>query len=773
MKLIRAALIVAGTALACVLSVAVALLVLLGVAPQRFPTTAVAEAGLRVFGRKEHPSWSRLKASLRTDGRFSREFSLHAENVAFADAAGFASGRLKRVDFRASIRLSRQGVAFIRIHRLEVDGERLRLDWTKASGKALASGRPSLSSLESIESVRVRLPRLELIEKDARDLGAATLSFEASLPRPVSFQATWTRTSQGIARHGNVSATAVAIAARGRARAGFDFRLRAQSQGIRASLAVVARPAASAALELAVDLKAQQGSTTLTLSAAGTKTSRGYALTGSAAVEASSGTIKRVRFSSLAITAQTPPGEFAPNSIGLRAQLATTPVSVGLGSNKFRWAEELRGSLIFHARATPTPRMTDHFDADLDLTLAPPASWYVLRGRLKASAAGRTSRLTEASLDESAELTATVARFEDAVAFLADTPYAVPAPLNALRGPMRAQLKTSGDPRSKRQDVSVEFIAELAGTRQKLNLRVSGAGSAAPFAAAGHRIEGAIAAIIRDAAVQLPHLDVLHWPSVALDARISTPSSRAPAPTPPETTKSTAPRSFDYSVTTDKPVLFYTDLAATPIPVAFHLVSARPAGDISGRVEVSSFRVKVFRREATVDHLILILTPGSRSADVDGLLTYKATEARISIRLLGSSDKPRVEFESDPPLSRDEIIAMLLFGKSPNDLSSDQASSVANVQTAISDKAFGLASLYLFASTPLQFVGYDPVAKAYTMKFLIPGGETLELNSGVNEVKTIQLRKRLSEHFAIQAQAHTSQEQGNGVATFLEWFNRY
>src|SRR6202034_615895 len=103
----------------------------------------------------------------------------------------------------------------------------------------------------------------------------------------------------------------------------------------------------------------------------------------------------------------------------------------------------------------------------------------------------------------------------------------------------------------------------------------------------------------------------------------------------------------------------------------------------------------------------------------------------------------------------------------------DQAATVANAQTAMSDQAFGLASLYLFASTPIQFVGYDPAAKAYTIKFRIPGGETLELNSDFDATKSVQLRRRLSRHLAIVTEAVESSTEGNGVITMLEWFARY
>jgi hypothetical protein len=158
--------------------------------------------------------------------------------------------------------------------------------------------------------------------------------------------------------------------------------------------------------------------------------------------------------------------------------------------------------------------------------------------------------------------------------------------------------------------------------------------------------------------------------------------------------------------------------------------------------------------------------------DLDGLIVYQAAEAKIFIRLLGSAQKPRVMFESDPPMTPADIMAMLLFGKSPNELDSDQQSSVAKTQTAVANGAFGLASLYLLASTPVDYVGYDPVARTYTIKFRLPGGATLQVGSdGRNQ--GVQLRKRLASHLAVQTELTNSQTQGSVVTTFLEWFGRH
>jgi hypothetical protein len=188
-------------------------------------------------------------------------------------------------------------------------------------------------------------------------------------------------------------------------------------------------------------------------------------------------------------------------------------------------------------------------------------------------------------------------------------------------------------------------------------------------------------------------------------------------------------------------------------------------------VDIRRFRATIFRRLASIEHIRFTGRPGSPALDLDGLVLYQAAEAKISIRLLGTTQKPQVEFESDPPMNQADIMAMLLFGKSPDQLDSDQQSSAANAQTAVSNSAFGLASLYLLASTPVEYVGYDPVSRTYMVKFRLPGGATLQVGSD-GQSKGVQLRKRISSHLAIQTEFTSTQTQGNIVTTLLEWYGR-
>ena len=82
-------------------------------------------------------------------------------------------------------------------------------------------------------------------------------------------------------------------------------------------------------------------------------------------------------------------------------------------------------------------------------------------------------------------------------------------------------------------------------------------------------------------------------------------------------------------------------------------------------------------------------------------------------------------------MDRDQIIALLVFGKSPSELDLDESESVGNTQTALESKAFGLASLYLFGATPIERVAYDSATGTYSVRLRLPGGANLQRLIGI------------------------------------------
>jgi hypothetical protein len=765
------------------------LLVSLLLRPQWFMTSKTVGRAIQSFGRAYQPRWSRFDFEIRSPDVFEKEIFFSADDFCFAKADGSLSACFKRLEARITVAFAATGVRVTKIALLDARGETLRLDETKGPPKPAARSGfdpyqlprllPAALRGLKIEKLRVDLASVELVQSSATTKGGFRLDFDPARASPLALDARWEERTGGAVHRGRARASAASDFFKNGQLTYADAKGSLEADGVRAEFTAKARQAGAEAVSLDAEASGRRGGLRFQFRGRGVQTPTRYALTGSLGVDASSGPLKSFRLDPFNFTASRQKGDALPESFHLDAGLRAEPAGFrpmrGLAPPRF-----VVGKATLNARASPTIFQKDHFDADLSILLNPYMSWYEAHADLFARASGRTGELPLMHIQQRIDANVSIPRFEDLVAFLAGGPYAVPAPLDALKGGLRASFTDRGDPRTDGIEFDYQVRGDLAGERQKVKFHVVGGGAAARLTTKDRSIHARAAATFDDVALQLPHLDALKLPKVTLDSRIKTARSKeaerkaaGAGSRSSDVAGSTTAVALELSVGTAQPIVLYSDLAKTPVPVSLDLKLEKPPGLVTGAVEVKSFDVEFFRRNATVDHLTLTFRPGSKLVGLDGLIKYKATEAMISIRLLGTTDKPQVVFESDPPLSQSDIVAMLVFGKSPNELDADQTATVANTQTAMSDKAFGLASLYLFASTPIQFVGYDPATKSYTMKFRIPGGETLSLNSDFDATKSVQLRKRLSRHFAIAAEAVNSQTKGNGVVTFLEWFTRY
>ncbi len=235
-----------------------------------------------------------------------------------------------------------------------------------------------------------------------------------------------------------------------------------------------------------------------------------------------------------------------------------------------------------------------------------------------------------------------------------------------------------------------------------------------------------------------------------------------------------SPLSFRLHVSTpEKPVRLLTNLIEPPIPLRIDFTTSKPGGP-AGTIRVEPLELELFRRKAKIERLEFIQRPGSKAPEIDAAIQRATPEAVIRILIVGSTSKPRVHFMSEPPMDRSQILALLLFGKPPSELDSDQVASVGHTNAALTEQAFGLASLFVFASTPIDYVGYNPESQTYAVRFRLPGGATAELGSKTEESRHVRVRKRLSRRWAVETELRREvSAERNAVATFLEWFQRY
>lgn len=786
MKTLKRTLRIITAALAALAAAAALAALLLAASPQWFLTSRTVAAGLRFFAGDYQPHWTTLEFGITSLSFREKRMRLRAKDFCFASQAHGAEGCLKDVDMVFTARLYLLGVRVTEVSRLNVNGDHLTLDLaagetgkTEKKGAALPTALPGLPAALSgfaFESLSVDLPGNKISGNFGTLRGRLRLGLTAGSSRMLALKAEIDHSSGTVTRHYKGVAEVDSDLFKGGQLTYLNARGDLKAEGVSGKFTARLEESGPGVLAFSLNASAHTPERRAEMDFKGTKTGQAAALAGTAAVREAEGPVKSISLR-YTLRARLKPGSGDWETLSFDSGFGVELQPFGLARARLNLPGAIEGRLTIGARSTPGLLAADHFDAEASVKLKPVKGWYELYGDLHAGVSGRASRPRELKLDHKFEVGLKVARFEDLVEFLAHTPYSVPAPVNVLRGPVSALVKGSGDPRKAAQEIGYELTTALAGGRQALKLKVNGTLSAAGLRTPRPSFESATSLLAEEVALQLPRFDVRGMAVFSTDKRIKTGA---------ETDKADLARKKELRhaeggpgvlvrgeivIKTGSPVLLYSNLAKDPVPVDLDLKLALPPGPPAGTVKIRPFRVVIFRRTAAIEHITLTGRAGSDAMALDGAIVYKTAEARILIRLLGTVEKPRIKLESDPPRSQDDIMAMLLFGKSPSELDSDQQSSAANARSAVADSAFGLASLYLLASTPVDYVGYDPVSKTYTVKLRLPGGATLQLGSD-GENRGVQLRKRLAANLAIQTELTSTEAQGNVVTTLLEWYGR-
>jgi hypothetical protein len=697
--------------------------------PGVFLTDRTVAAAVKYLGLEWAPRWSRLGFSAAALEWGRHRYVLSAADVCVDERRGAFSGCFPELSLGVIVRYTLRGPIVESVDHVVLVAESARLDLRRfPAGKDPAS---KSWPMPAVRAAHVELPRFELLSAKTNLAGGLRAILTAG-PRPLLIRAdVRIRDAKG-QRRLKAALTADTDLLKGKGPATYvDIRARAE---------LSAQGRAQAAFRVRREGLRYVGS-------------------GGAEVVSSTGPLKVFRLADCRGAAR-PAGGGASCRFEL---VARNPLPASLGSMKaLSGRVALSGGLgarRYHGR--------------LKAVVDPVTEWYELAGSLGLRVEGRLDRpFAAASLRHELRASAKAARFEDLVAALRDTKYAVPAPLHVLKGPLSLSVDSRGDPRSPKTAAHYDVSSDLSAGRQRLTLRAQGTVTSAA-GARGRSFEHAGELILKDVAIELPHIDIGRTAKVVYDKRITT------ADALPEVSTATWRRARFLSlhaklaVKTEKPLILFLNLVKDPVPVALDLTAAYPPGTASGTVAIKRFKVELFRRDAALEHLNVYLSSNSKEGALEGLVSYQSPKAAINILILGTTEKPRIELTSVPPMKREDIIALLIFGKSPDDLDPEQAVSVSNTETGLASRAFGLASLYFFGATPIERVGYDPATKTTSVSFRLPGGANLTVGSDFEQSRQISVRKTLAPHWAIQSEISDQGQENKAVATFLEWFRRY
>ncbi len=750
-----------------------------------FPATVLntryLSCAVRYFGRDYRPSWVELALNVTSPSLLTKRAVLTARDLCVDEIHGFAQGCLRTLEIDATVRfglsplvsVTRLERAVVHTGDIHINSSATRAVSSKKKNSDAATTIPSWARSMTVGEVDVRVPRAVLVSSSGTTIGGVTAALHsessALLTADVYTILKSTGTKKGKRYDANIAFESVSFR-EGRL-ASLNAKIRARgADGLTADARVKLEPQQGGRLQLTASAQGVFSGRALEAKLSGEGGKDGGRAAFNIAVSDRTGPLRRAAFDACEVKAGAVKKTGYPEYADLRCRITLLPAP--FGSSKGLTPKALTGTLSLHGKTRAQVARRDRFETRVDIKIWPVEGYggflLVAEADLAGSVGGSFAE------ERRIKAKAAIDRFGEVVRFFDGTEYALPAPINALDGAIDVAAEFTGRAGDERSTVEYDAKTDLASAKQKLIAAVKGSAVIQPSGTVPRfKIQSDVD--LKRVVLELPYLELKGNSSPIPDKRIKTGEPKRDAVVDAARLGAARPVSdavdYDVSLRTLTPIILSSNLVKAPIPVSLD-VRAKPAG-LSGTIRVEGFNMEVFRQNARIDHITFTPAPGGAATALDGKIVYKRNEVTVNILLLGTTAKPSVVFESDPPMSQDEIVAFVLYGKTPNDLDSDQKASAGNATNAMASGAFGLASLYLFASTPVDSVGYDSATQSYQVKFKLPGGATLAVGSNLQESRTLSLRKRLARHWELQTEAGGGSRDGNTVTTFLQWFTRY
>lgn len=366
----------------------------------------------------------------------------------------------------------------------------------------------------------------------------------------------------------------------------------------------------------------------------------------------------------------------------------------------------------------------------------------------------------------------TIHSFQGVRQFLDAKNIMIPAPFDILEGTVKLTAKSPVARDTDSMKTNAQVLMDLSSPTQKVRINTD---IGIVMANTMKSIDLDVDALIRMFKVELPPIDpVLGMPAMAADSRVL---KKQPAP---KSSASGFKLRVATRVRTEKPgaIQLLSKYAKPHIPVTLEL-NAPDLTKTSGLVRLEPFRISYLRREIFVEKMTIAVKEAAPKQDpeypVDGRFRIEQGGYKIFISVVGTLQSPSVLLDSDPYLSRADIISVLLYGRVSDQLISGDAETAGSVDNAIADKAIGLFGLWAFASTPIQSFSYNPVTKVYTATVKLGEGLTAGVGTNWEQAAHLEVRKRLSRQWVLTvswAPSAGTQTQQEGKLV-LQWERRF
>ncbi len=402
-------------------------------------------------------------------------------------------------------------------------------------------------------------------------------------------------------------------------------------------------------------------------------------------------------------------------------------------------------------------------------------SWMKLMGTLRGTFSGRLDQPDNIKKFLKGSFDLKVTEFQKLVSVLGRGDFAIPAPLREMKGSYSLNIRPQLKDAEKTIRALFEFKSNLTSDLQALQFTMQGKSELDFQGWKPKRLTNSIDVDVDQIRLVLPPIDPYPVPQFGLDNRfVYSKDLEERESEPVEATTKTFPVDTTISVRTkhEGGIEIVNRITKKPLPISLN-VHMDPLPHSQGWIRIGRTPLNLFRRDAFIEHFDVNLRNPTEESLVKGRVSVNYVDYRVLINLEGTLKQPKIVMQSEPPLPEEDIISVLIYGEPLSNLDSSDSGSVGKLGAAIADRAVTLFSLYLFASTPIQSVGYNPETGKVSARMKLAEGTSLVLGSS-SEGQEAGIRRRLGYGWYLTSLYHSSSgHDSSRVSALLEWLKRF
>jgi hypothetical protein len=338
-------------------------------------------------------------------------------------------------------------------------------------------------------------------------------------------------------------------------------------------------------------------------------------------------------------------------------------------------------------------------------------------------------------------------------------PYNIlPAPLNALEGSLKMDVKIEDADGAENVLFKIKTSLDLAGAKQTIILDLK---TEIPMNLKTKNIRSITFGIdLKKVALLLPKLAKNKMPpQLKPDPRFKLPEVRI-------ANKRRLRKKIDFKVHLqalgDKALYIKTNLLDEVLRLKFDL-EIEDGAITKGFIQALPLKTTIFRRPIIFQSVKIVFND-LFAPELTALIEFHLPEYIITLNLEGPLSKPRQALRSTPPLSQDDIYAVLLFGQPLNGLATDDKTAAKSAGQILSQGILSLAVLYYFSGSPVQSLGYDPESKVLAAQIGLGTKNSLRVSSESGGLNTAGVRRSLGKGWYIDSSVQKTTS-GNSGAT--------